>query len=223
MAIGTPTIGTFLERTAEASSDVPYPNTVTKGDLLVVIGSAKTATNPGITTPTGWTQQVNVGDNAYTQTPMLWVATRWASGNEGGILLTVTHVSVVSAWQMLAFTGVDPASPFDITVATVDLAAATTTIFPTSTVLTDGVAGVQAIAQNATASNATPPTGWTETGDRVSGTAALEVAYKLGFPTGATGSLSSSWGASSARSIGALLMLRPSGVPTVQMQPMIGA
>ena len=213
MSIGTPVAGTFTERTAEGTTAVPYPGTVNAGDLLILAGSCNNSTTL-TTNPSGWTQQVstfasNAGADAV---PSLFVATKVAAGTEGGTSLTVTHSNVVSSWQIVAFPGVSTATPLDIAPAlVVGTVGASTVTIPTQTVVTAGSALYVVATLSGTTGTVTPPTGFTESGDRSTGTRPLATSYKLGQAAGATGSAVVTY-SGSGNTIGAMLVLRPSGV-----------
>lgn len=212
MAIGTPTIGTWTETTSGASHAIPYPSTVAAGACLVLVASQSSAGSTIFTVPGGWTQVAQLSVTTNTVLPVLFVAIKPnASGTEGGTTLTVTHsTGAIASWQILAFPGVDTVTPQDVAATTVDSnVAATSTVLPALTVVTANAALVAAGAMNSTTATATPPSGFTETGDRVSNARAMEVSYLLAAPLGSTGTETISWGATSAKSVGVLLALRP--------------
>lgn len=212
MAIGTPNVGTYTEATAATSTSVPFPATVNAGDLLVLVGSAKSLNL--VTVPSGWTSQVSFSNTGNTAAPDLLIATAFAAGTEGGTSLTVTHPNVASSWQILGFSGVDPTTPIDIAPATVDQStSASSTPIASQSVVTGGATIVYAAAANSGVVNASPPTGYTETGDRVSGTSALEVAYIQSVAAGATGTIANTW-TTSQKNVGAVVVLRPAVAPT---------
>jgi len=77
----------------------------------------------------------------------------------------------------------------------------------------DGLAAaalVYAATVSGSSSTATPPAGFTEAGDRSTGTRPLTLGYKLGVPAGASGSVGVTF-TGSGNLIGALLVVRPSG------------
>lgn len=214
MAIALRGAGTYTESGSVSSTSVPYPATVAAGDLVVLLGSVKNAAL--VPTQTGFTTQASLSNTGSTVLPDLYVGTMYAVGTEGGTNFTAAHATGVnaSAWQILVFSGVDPTTAMDVTPATMDVTAASTTTSTTGvTVATANAALVYCAAQNSTANTSTPPSGFTETGDRVSGTACFTVAYKLAQATGATGSIGNTW-SGSARSVGALLTLRPASSTT---------
>ena len=79
---------------------------------------------------------------------------------------------------------------------------------PGVTVKTPGACAVAFGSFNSTSSTVTPPTGFTETGDRGTGTRAAELSYQLNMPTGATGTITLTQ-TGTAKSLGCLLILRP--------------
>lgn len=204
--------GTFTERSAEATTAVPYPATVAAGDLAILVGSANNATVL-TTNPSGWTQDVSTAAvaAAAAAVPNLYVGHRICAGTEGGTTVTVTHANNISSWQIITLAGVDAATPLDIAAAVVtpDGGASTVTI-PSQTVVTAGAALVYAATVSGSSSTATPPAGFTEAGDRSTGTRPLTLGYKLGVPAGASGSVGVTF-TGSGNLIGALLVVRPSG------------
>ena len=64
-----------------------------------------------------------------------------------------------------------------------------------------------------TTGTVTPPTGFTESGDRSTGTRPLATAYKLGQSAGATGSVVVTY-SGSGNTIAAMLVLRPAAPPS---------
>lgn len=210
MAIGTPTVGTVTERPSEATTAVPYPTVVGVGDCLVLWGSLNSSSPTSTTLPAGWTQVVQATNTGGTVAPSIFVAIRPnAAGTEGGTSLTVTHGNSVSIWQILSFPGVDTTTPQDVAASTSDTTTGSTSITtPGVTVATTGAALVYVVAAGGTATTATPPTGYTETGDRSTGSRFAECSYRLGAATGATGSVTAT-ASVSAKSLGVLLALRP--------------
>lgn len=215
MTISAPAVGTFTERTAEATTAVPYPASVAAGDLLVLVGSCNHAST-ATTLPSGWTQQAMAyGDNGGTAAvPNLFVATKIAAGSEGGTSLNVTHANTVSSWQILAASGVDQTTPLDIAAAiTIPSAGGSTVTIPSQTVVTTGAALVYLATLSGSSSTATPPSGFTETGDRSTGTRPLTTGYKLGVSAGATGTVVVTF-SGTGNLIGVLLVLRPAVTDT---------
>lgn len=209
MAIGTPTVGTYTEGASASTTVVPYPATVNAGDLILLCGGTRAASSSAVTTPAGYTQVAQLAGAAGTILPTAYVGRKIAAGTEGGTTITVTHSLTPSTWQILAFSGVDNTTPLDVAATTFDGTTITTDL-PSQTIVTTGAAQVAVAANTSTTGNATPPTGFTETGDRVSGSVAVEMSYILGLGTGATGTRSVTWG-TAVRNVGILVALRPAG------------
>lgn len=208
MAIGTPNVGTYTERSAETSTNVPYPTTVNAGDMLYMLAAINSTSTTAITLPTGWTQldqHVTAGGVG----PDVFVARMVAAGTEGGTTVAVAHVSQPSNWQIVGFSGVDTTTPEDVAVSSqATNSASLTQTIPGVTTVTAGTTLLYVAALNSTTGNATPATGFTETGDRVSGSRAMEVAYQQGVSAGATGNVVITWTVS-AKSVGVLVAIRP--------------
>lgn len=209
--VGTPQVSVVTQRSGgEPSSPVAYPTTVNAGDLLVLIGTlglSSTSINP----PAGWVEVFDLVPGSF-NTPELWVSIRYADGTEGGTTVSVPHGNgAASAWQILAFPGVDAIIPQDVTHSEYSSTTASTTMgLPSVTVATAGTALVAIGAIGATTASATPPTGFTEAGD--SGTVrSLDVSYKLNVSAGATGTETITWD-TSGKGVGGLLALRPAAV-----------
>lgn len=215
MPIAIAAAGTYTERTAESSTAVPYPATVAAGDIAVLVGSVNNSATL-TTNPSGWTQQASTFAvaSAAPALPNLYVGTRVCSGSEGGTTVSVTHANNISAWQILTFSGVDTTTPLDIAAAIVtpDGGASTVTI-PSQTIITAGAALVYAATVSGSSSTATPPSGFTESGDRGSGTRPLTTGYKLGASAGASGAVAVTF-SGSGNLIGVLLALRPAATDT---------
>lgn len=212
MTIALRGAGTYTQASGGGPTNVPYPSSVSAGDVLVLCASLQTPTGVGsITAPSGWTL---VGDlKANASTPDIAMYIKVAAGTEGGTNLSVAYTSSTPAFaaQILAFSGVDNTTPQDVAATTVDGAALTTCTIPGQTIVTAGAAQVAISANNTTNSTATPPTGFTETGDQTGTVRSFEVSYILGLSAGATGSRVVTWSAS-ARTVGILLALRPGSV-----------
>jgi hypothetical protein len=146
---------------------------------------------------------------------------KFAAGTETGTL-AVTHTTGVSAWQILGFSGVDNTTPVDAGPSTVDVTASAMVITGI-TVATDQAALVVAGSKNISTVTATPPAGFTETGDRVTGTASIEIAYKLGQGTGATGDQTITWSSGSQVEVGLLFALKPAGAPPAGLRKILSA
>jgi hypothetical protein len=209
VAIGTPTVGTYTARTAETSTAVPYPATVNANDLLVMCASVNSASL--VTLPAGWTSRVSFSNTGNTLAPDIFIATKTAAGTEGGTTVSVTHPNVVSAWQILAFSGVDLTTPMDATPATKDQTTTANNTTMSLTVVTTNAALVFAAAGNSTTATSSPPTvpgTFTEDGDTGAGGRAFTVCHLLNVASGATGSVANTWTVS-LKSCGGLLALRP--------------
>jgi hypothetical protein len=227
VSIGTPQAGTWTAANAGSPTNVPYPATVAANDYLILAASVQTPAGVGsITTPAGWTLVSPPGflvSNAGTGTPGLAVYTKLAAGTEGGTNLSVAYTSGTPnfAAQILGFAGVNTGTPQDVAATSVDGAALTTCTIPGQTIATAGATQVAVSASNSTTATATPPTGFTETGDTTS-FRAMEVSYINSLTTGATASRVVNWSAS-ARTVGIMLALRPtstiSGVYLLQTGP----
>jgi hypothetical protein len=209
-------VGTEVENAAAATSiAVPYPATVTAGDWLVCTvvtgGSAATGIKTGTGGLVGWTQVAQFGSAVSTQSPSVGVFIKKAVGGETGTL-AVTTDSILSSGQMLGFTGVDATTPQDFTAVTVDQTTAQNHVDLSATVATAGAALVAVASVNNTTGTTSPPTGFTETADRLNtGRRAWHMSYDLGVGSGATGTLSVGIN-TSVRSIAVLLGLRPAPV-----------
>lgn len=211
MAIGTPQSGAYTERPAETSTSVPYPATVNLGDFIVLKGATSATATGSVTLPSGFTLGVDLANSGIP--PNLFVAYKYADGTEGGTNLTVAHISTASSWELTAYAGVDQTTPLDVAIGTVAMASASTSmVLPSVTVATNGAALIAVGAHNSTTATATPPSGFTETGDRISGSRSFESSYKLNNAAGASGTKTILWSVS-ARGVGALIALRPALAP----------
>lgn len=102
-------VGTPTKFTSGTTLNVPYPATVTAGDLLVcVVGNTS---NRSITAPAGWTTMFNSGFSVYKG-----VFTKVATGSETGTL-AITHSGAVTngAGVIFAVQNVSPYLPVDTT------------------------------------------------------------------------------------------------------------
>jgi hypothetical protein len=235
MAIGTPTVGTFTEFSSSSSNAVPCPSVVGAGDCLVLFhttklagtvvtsidGNAVTGTAPNQTAGP-WTVY-QFSPNSSGTAPSLCIAVKPnVSGTEDGTTIAVAHTTGVSSAQILAFSGVDHTTPLDTAPSVVDTTPSSMVI-PGLTVVTDGAALIAAGAKNISTVTATPPAGFTETGDRVSGTPSCNFSYKLGAPVGATGSQTITWSSGSQVEVGYLAALRPAtAAPTETAYILVG-
>lgn len=213
MAIGTPTLGAVLEQTTTTSPiNVSYPAVVNAGDYLLLATTSGGSSISSTTTPATWTKLLGLSSTGNTVAPNIAVYRKFAAGTEGGTTLSVTKGTNVFSAQILAFSGVDPTTPEDGVTPTIgdNTTAANTVVIAAATVVTAGAALVTVAAHNSVSITATPPAGFTETADRtVASARAWEVAYQLGVSSGTTGTKTVTWSAATARSIGALFVLRP--------------
>lgn len=221
MSVGTPLYGTADQRTAASTTSTPsYPATKA-GDQLVLWGVSGAASATTFTNPTGFVTDAQFSSAGSTLAPNVYVARKVATGSETGTL-SVTHGNVVTTMGIVSISGVDPASPLDVAVVTLDDTTVQTTFtFPSQTVATDGALGLYVVSGNAVTLTATPPPGWTEGFDRsVASSRSVEVAHRGNLTTGATGSISAAPGWSgSSKVVGVLLIFRPTLPPELVMAP----
>lgn len=191
-AITTPAIGTAVEDSPTTTvSSVPYPAT-DAGDamvLCVAINSvdAVSVDTDGALLAGGWRKVDQRSYNGSTQSPghAVWVKT--ATGSETGNL-SVAHSALAASMQILAFPNAD--ADLITVVDFEDLSGTTATPTLQGTVDATGSALVILTSANSQTIDATPPTGFTETADRVAATRrSWEVAYKLGATAGDSGAL----------------------------------
>ena len=208
MPIDVPLLGTATERTAEASTSVPFPATVPPGAAAVLMGSVFSIT--ATTNPAGWLQQANFSAGANTVTPGIFATIKRCDGTEGGTSQAVTHGNVVSMWQILVLPGVDPDNLLNVATVTEDGGTGniSTSTLPSMTLTKGGITLVYCAAHSGTAANSTPPTGFTETADRSTGTRDFTVAYRQDVPAGATGTVANLW-TTAARTVGVMLAFQP--------------
>ncbi len=212
MAITLRSAGTVGENTVAAGTTLllPYPTGMAAGDLMVLSATTNSTTPP--TLPAGWTQIFRASANSGANVPGELVCIKYATGSESGnFSLTVPNIRC--AGQIIAFAGVDQTTPQDVAATSVDSAASLTRIIPTLTTTMPGVALVYA-ADHATVSvTATPPSSpaaFTETSDGTTQTHTM--GYLIWSGSGATGSVTVTFSATSSRGIGVLLALRPAAV-----------
>jgi hypothetical protein len=228
VAITLHSAGTVTERTAETSTNVPYPASISAGDTLVLVGSVNTGGTTNITTPSGWTKLYGTSLSAGVVSPHMSVFITTAVGTETGSL-AVAHSTgnSVSWWQMVAFTGIDTTTPQDVTQTTVDMGTAATNVpLPTLTPVTSGDCLFYAVAENATTNTNTPPTSpaaFTELGDRSTGTRTATTGYLIYNSTSATGTVNVVQN-TSTRAIGVLIAFRPASTSSpASVSPPSGA
>jgi hypothetical protein len=202
--------GTFTERTAETSTAVPFPASVASGHVAVLKGSVFNL-NQVTSLGGAWTDVAQFSATGNTATPDIYVALKVTDGTEGGTSVTVTHNNNVSAWQILVYSGVDTANPQDVAATAWDSTG--DPVFPAQTIVTSGAAQDYSATNATTTNTATPPSGFTETGDLSSGTRPFTSGYKLGLATGSSGTVTVDF-SGTGRSIGVLLALRPAVTAT---------
>jgi hypothetical protein len=222
VAIALRSAGTALEETtATTSHPVPYPATISAGDVMVLGIGTSSANSAAISTPSGWTLIRQSSSTGNTLLPSIAAYVTVATGSETGNL-TVTSGSIVIAAQILAFSGVDQTTPQDVTAGFVDQTALQTNMdIPAITIATSGAALIAMGSKNSGTATATPPTSpgtFTETTDHTTGNRAFEMSYLLGVSSGSTGTVTITWSATS-RGLGVLVALRPAATSFELLTP----
>lgn len=209
MTIGTPNLGALYESSVgTTSSPVAYPASgIANGDLAILFFTVKLTGNANVTVPTGWTQREQFSRLGNTSSPGLAIFYRFCNGSENGGSQTVAHTNGQSSGRIMTVSGVDGTNPWDVADQFIDSSTGNTTVIPHVSGITSDATILTMAVQNISTTTATPPSGFTEAADRVSGTACWEVAYKQGVtsdPADATVGWSASGG-----SAGVMLALRP--------------
>ena len=203
--------GTITFRAAASTETVPTtsltvnkPSGVTADDVLVA--SIAVRNDESITAPAGWTQQYS--DD--TSSMRMAVFTRTAEGSDGASYTWTFGDPVSTAiGGIIAFSGLDPVSPVDVSAGQVNGSSSSATAPSVSTTVGDAtLVALYAIANDATF---TPPAGMTErldvladtTADGAATTADVSVAS-----AGATGTKVAT-ASKSGDTIGVLVALRP--------------
>lgn len=210
-------VGTFTERASESSSPVPYPSGLAAGDLLVLMSSTTSAVGENVV-PSGWTQQVSLFGmkGGVAAVPYLSIMTKVSDGTETGTI-TITHANnSVSAWQMLAFSGVNTSVSFSPVTAVLDGTPGKNSIAVASQTTASGQAMVYASALSWTTATATPPSGFTETGDRTTGTRPFSCGYNLTPSTPSSGTITTTF-SGIGNPISATLLLSPAGAGVTEV------
>jgi hypothetical protein len=155
MAAYTPA---FINKGAFASGiaalTVTMPAAIRNNDLLLLFVESA---NQAITTPSGWTEVTNspqfTGTAAAIGGVRLGVYWRIAAGPEGSVTVADTgdHQTAI----VMAFRGVDPASPFDVTAGSADGAATTAMVFPSVTTTETNTRIILAAAMDTDAASTT--------------------------------------------------------------------
>lgn len=217
MAVGTPSVGTMQEQTTSGTTIlVPYPPIINPGDVLVLAlataGSAATAiTVPG-TNPNVWNQIDQLASTGSTLLPSAGAFWLPAKGTESGTL-SVTTSNIVRSGQMLSFPGVDLSHVIDDVADQDQTSTSFNTVLPSIDPTVNGAAVIAIGSQNSVSATSTPPSGFTETADRVSASArSWHMSYELGVAAGPTGTATIVWNGNN-RSVGIIFALRSMAGP----------
>ena len=192
MAIGVlPSVGqTAKVNTTDAFIDVTMPSGVAIGTVLVATVVAQGGDATTMPVHADWTLAV---DNRTTGQPRMWTAYRVATGTEPGtyrfVLALATHLA---SGSIVAFTGVDTATPMDVAGATnvtsATGATVTTIIAPSLTMVTAGswlITGAGVASGSITLTHPGGMTAIVEVGGQ-----RQELAYEERAASGATGTRS---------------------------------
>lgn len=212
MSIGAPLVGVAaVQGTAATTINVPYPTSgLTSSHILVLGITVNSGSTTAATIPAGWTQVDKRTSTTNTLPPFQFLAIKQATGSETGNL-TVTVGANAKAWgQILAFDGVNLTTPQDVTATVVDQTSAgiATITIPGVTPTRTGCALVYLASHNNGGETATPPSGFTETGDNTGvGGWAGTMGYQIYNSTSATGNVVVTFSGSN-RGLGVLMVLR---------------
>lgn len=212
MAVGTPSVGTMKEDASSGTSLlVPFPAT-NPGEVLILgmatAGSAATA----ISTPAGWTQIDQLASTTNTTIPNCGAFWKIANGMEAGFL-NVTTSLLVRSGQILSFPGVDLSNPIGDIDDKDQTSTSLNTVLPAVTVDIAGSAVIALGSDNSISANSTPPSGFTETADRIAASArAWHMSYGLNEPVGNTSTETIVWTGNN-RSVGIIFVLRSMAGP----------
>jgi PKD repeat protein len=184
---------------------VPRPDGVVAGDVLIAQFTADDA--PTVTTvPAGWTAVTD--PLAMGSSARLFAYYKVAGSAEPASY--AWGLSTPEKWNaaMTAFSGVDPANPFDTAASTrVTTSNSTTLTVPGVTTVTPGALLVGGVGPNNATVAVTEPTGWTELVEG-RGAQVTELAYQVRPTAGATGD--ATWSLATAyTSAGWMRALRP--------------
>jgi hypothetical protein len=129
----------------------PFPTGVAAGDLLITF--AESVGGEAYTLPAGWSHVPGSPLDQSTNTRLTVIYRFWQSGDVAPSLGDPGNHAV---GRMIAFTGVDPVTPFDVTPTTATEATADTSAsWPSVTTVTNSCTIVQAIATGRDAASTT--------------------------------------------------------------------
>lgn len=208
--------GTFTEKASLAPISVPYPTGLAANDLLVLILGGNSATVIGA--QTGFTTDKTNASTGDTLVPDLYMGHKFATGSESGSF-SATSGAGAGAGQILAFRGVDLATPIDTTPGFGDKTNTTVSALPIASAMTTtraGVALVYAAVQNATTGPMTEPSvpaAFTETGDRIA-QRNFSCGYLIWSGSGSTGIVTVT-GNGLTRGLVTVIALRPAATPAL--------
>lgn len=113
--VGVRSVGSAATVTGSSPISVPYPATISAGDLLVAFIGGACVTSFAVTAPTDWAILANIdGDLEGTYDPGASVLYKWATGSESGSLsFTLTGSPNSIHGYMVAFSSVHSTDPFD--------------------------------------------------------------------------------------------------------------
>ena len=200
---------------ADAGSiSLTSPATASAGDLMLAVISSRGGST--ITPPTGWSAALSPqAQDGATLTVAVFYRVR-AAGDGASFSFSLSSSNRVAA-SMLAFSGVDSAAPIAAALGTV--AGASTSSITANGVTTPAANSmlVGVFAQSNGNHSMTPPSGMSEAADFATSAGpngvTLSVTYATQAGAGASGSKTATSNGS-ARSIGALVALRPAAAST---------
>lgn len=181
--VGTPTL---YESASATSAVVPYPATVTAGNVLTA-HITFTGSTPPTAVPSGWTAGANIDGGANVQTSVYY---KVATGSEtGDVTFTSTTAASRVTGIMCQWNGVDNTTPLDVAdVSAISGTAGNSVTAPSQSLVTANAVVVTTVSVHAsTATDIATASGWTR--DQGStGTGRRTVVFHKGYTaTGATG------------------------------------
>ncbi|WP_222265529.1 PKD domain-containing protein [Modestobacter marinus] len=199
-AVSAGASSTALSLTAETAVTIPRPAGVRAGDVLVAQITAD-GTPTMATVPSGWTSVLAapLGVSAARVFAYYHVVTDPAAEPAS----TTWQLSVAQKWGagMTAFSGVDPAAPFDTAARTkIDVSYASTTLtVPGTTTVTDGAMLIGGVGLDNISNPVTAPSGWAEAWEST-GAQVSELAHRQTGTAGPSGDIT--WTLSKATAVG---------------------
>ncbi len=200
---------------------VPVPGATLSGDLLVATIAVRPSTST-ITAPAGWTLRIRTNQSSGVANAQA-IYYRVATGSEPASYSWTFSTSTGSAGGMVAFSGVDPVTPIDVSAGTAN----SSSLSQPAPSVTTTVANTMVVTSHSMSSSATwtPPAGMAEAVDRASLTVpnalgiSLEVNYVAQAAVGATGVKTATASNDAGQGVGETIALRQFIAPTATPTP----